>query len=129
MAMTHALTAGRCEVYILLRCFSDLHCDVLPSSITPDHILSVTWRKCSQKCVHIVKLFFQILPNVLNYVLLDHIPVVVKNRYMYQQRLPKPGPKVMLLKTAAISRERRKLSARSTTELHGSLKVMIKQRI
>jgi hypothetical protein len=60
-----------------------------------------------------VKLFFQILLNVLNYVLLDHIPVVVKNRYKYQQPLPKPGTKVMLLKTAAISRERRKLSARS----------------
>jgi hypothetical protein len=38
----------------------------------------------------------RILPNIFNCILLDHLPVIVANRYKYQQSLPKVIPKILL---------------------------------
>jgi hypothetical protein len=74
-------------------------------------------RSRTKNAFTFVKLFFQILPNVLNCILLDHIPVVVANRYKYQQPLPKSGTKLMLLKFAPTSsHERRRRSANYSSE-------------
>jgi hypothetical protein len=37
------------------------------------------------------------MPNVFNCLLLDHLPIVVANRYKYQQPLPKVTRKIAML--------------------------------
>jgi hypothetical protein len=52
----------------------------------------------------VIRNFFQILPNVFNCILLDHLPIVVANRYKYQRSLPKYESNRMMAVNASARR-------------------------